>query len=160
MTHPSGPPSKPLWRGLLALVATQAMVAAVLCTRTLPEIDESLRAKTVAAVSGITLTAASLGWLLTCSVSRQAASRPALAVAGGLAASLLRLAVPLAALGWLQLEGGGGHPEQPLRNFIAETIVASYLSLLLVDILLHTSSRSHRPVSESAGVPVDATPRL
>ena len=160
MTPPPGSPTKQLWFGIFVLVATQAVVSAVFYTRTLPGIDETLRAKTIATVSGITLSAASLGWLLTCSVGRQAASRPALAVAGGLAASLLRLAVPLTALGWLQLEGGGGRLDRPLQNFIAETIVASYLSLLLVDILLHISSRSQRPVSESAGVPVDATPPL
>jgi len=130
-----------LWLGVLAFLAAQTLVAAGLVMQSDPSLEPGLRAKTVAAVSGITLGSAVSAWILTGLAGREAVARPALAVAGGLAASLLRLTVPLMALAWLQFEDAVSKLPLPQREFMAETIVVSYLVLLFVDILLNTLNR-------------------
>ena len=127
-----------LWLGVLAFLAAQTLVAAGLVMQSDPSLEPGLRAKTVAAVSGITLGAAVTAWILTQLANREAVTRPALAIAGGLAASLMRLTIPLLAVAWLQLEEARNSLSLSQREFIAETIVVSYLALLFVDILLNT----------------------
>jgi hypothetical protein len=96
-----------------------------------------LRAKAVAAISGLVVTAACGGWWLSQTAHRLSATSPATAVAGGLAASLIRLVVPLTLLGWLQTDWARELLSASLRGFLTETLITSYLFLLLVDILLH-----------------------
>jgi len=131
----------PLWAGCIAFFLAQTLVAASMVMRGDPSLETALRAKTVAVVSGITLGAAVSAWILSGLAGREAVARPALAVAGGLAASLLRLTVPLMALAWLQFEDAVSKLPLPQREFMAETIVVSYLVLLFVDILLNTLNR-------------------
>ena len=140
----------PLWAGVLAFFAAQVLVAVGMTTRGDRAMGPYPRAKTIALMSGITLGAAVTAYILAQFASRKAARRPALAVAGGLAASLLRLTVPLSVLAWLQLEepANGLPPSQ--RQFMAETIVVSYLVLLFVDILLNCLSRPYE-ISEKFG---------
>ena len=66
-----------------------------------------------------------------------ASTQPALGVAAALAANFTRLVMPLFALVFLQISSGEGLFGMHLKNFIEETLVASYLVLLLLDILLH-----------------------
>jgi hypothetical protein len=63
-----------------------------------------------------------------------------------LAASLIRLVVPLTVLGWLQTDLSGELVSASLQRFLTETLITSYLVLLLVDILLNiTASRQGCP---------------
>ena len=66
-----------------------------------------------------------------------ASTQPALGIAAALAANFTRLALPLFVLAFLQISTGKGLFGVALKNFIEETLVASYLVLLLLDILLH-----------------------
>lgn len=78
-----------------------------------------------AAVCGL---AALGGWI----VARWPVRTPGMAVAGGLAAVALRLALPLAALGWLQTYG------RDLRTVGADRLLLIfYLALLATDVALH-----------------------
>ena len=136
-----------LFRGLAGLLLAQCLVAAGFLLLKAPAgIPPASRLKAVAAISGVVAAAACGGWWLSQSAGRLSATRPALAVAGGLAASLVRLAAPLILLGWLQ-SGGAEHAlTVPLQGLLTEMLVTSYLVLLLVDILLHVvSGRQHPP---------------
>ncbi|NDC63329.1 MAG: hypothetical protein EBZ59_04925 [Planctomycetia bacterium] len=82
------------------------------------------------------------GWL----AARRKPADPAQAVAGALAASALRIMLPLAALAWLPARAA------PLRDAGADRlIVAFYLPLLATTILLHMmdGSRSRRRSPET-----------
>jgi hypothetical protein len=69
-----------------------------------------------------------VGWM----ISRLPCRNPATAVAASLAAVFLRLAIPLAALAWLQTEG------HALREAGADRLLAGfYLLLLATDIVLN-----------------------
>ena len=140
-----------LYRGLFGLLLAQVLVAVgILLLRQPGGVPPMLRAKAVAAVGGIVVAAACGGWWLSQAAHRLSATSPATAVAGGLAASLIRLVVPLTLLGWLQTDWAGGLVSAPLQGFLTETLIASYLVLLLVDILLHiAASRQGRPVVSS-----------
>ena len=141
------PPAVTLFRGLAGLLLAQCLVAAGFLLLKAPAgIPPASRLKAVAAISGVVAAAACGGWWLSQSARRLSATRPALAVAGGLAASLVRLAAPLILLGWLQ-SGGAEHAlTVPLQGLLTEMLVTSYLVLLLVDILLHVvSGRQHPP---------------
>lgn len=130
--------SAPLYRGLFGLIVSQILVAVgILLLRQPGGVPPTLRAKAVAAISGIVVTAACCGWWLSWATNRLSATSPATAVAGGLAASLIRLAVPLTLLGWLQTDLAGELLPAQLPGFLTETLITSYLVLLLVDILLH-----------------------
>ena len=142
-----GQPAATLFRGLAGLLLAQCLVAAGFLLLKAPAgIPPASRLKAVAAISGVVAAAACGGWWLSQSARRLSATRPALAVAGGLAASLVRLAAPLILLGWLQ-SGGAEHAlTVPLQGLLTEMLVTSYLVLLLVDILLHVvSGRQHPP---------------
>lgn len=136
-----------LGAGLAALLVAECLVAvAVLALRQPEGVPSEARLKVVTGVGVIILAAAGSGWWLSQASGRLSASRPAVAVAGGLAASLIRLAVPLLLLGWLQTADAMATLPAPLRTFLTETLVTSYLVLLLVDILLHIAgTRRLRP---------------
>jgi hypothetical protein len=127
-----------LYRGLFGLLFAQVLVAVgILLLRQPGGVPPMLRAKAVAAISGLVVTAACGGWWLSQTAHRLSATSPATAVAGGLAASLIRLVVPLTLLGWLQTDWARELLSASLRGFLTETLITSYLFLLLVDILLH-----------------------
>ncbi len=127
-----------LYRGLFGLLFAQVLVAVgILLLRQPGGVPPMLRAKSVAAISGIVVTTACGGWWLSQATRRLSATSPATAVAGGLAASLIRLVVPLTMLGWLQTDRAGELVSASLQRFLTETLITSYLVLLLVDILLH-----------------------
>ena len=123
--------------GFAVLSAGQVLLAAVMIFRNIPNLDAELRAKIVVVVSAITLSGAFSAWYVTCRTKKVAPHQPALGIAGALTANLMRLTVPLLALGFLQISAAEVHWSGPLKNFITETLIASYLVLLLLDILLH-----------------------
>ncbi len=123
--------------GFAILSAGQILIAAVMISRNIPNLDAELRAKTVAVVSAITLSGAFLAWYVTCRTKKVASHQPALGIAGAITANLMRLIVPLLALGFFQISAAEVHWSEPLQNFARETLVTSYLVLLLLDILLH-----------------------
>lgn len=146
-------PHATLYRGLFSLLISQILVAAgILLLRQPGGVPPALRTKAVAAISGIVVTAACCGWWLSWATNRLAATSPATAVAGGLAASLIRLAVPLTLLGWLQTDLAGELLSVQLQGFLTETLITSYLVLLLVDILLHIAGgrQVHSDLSDRA----------
>ena len=128
---------KPVVFGFVVLAAGQALTATVMISRNIPNLDSELRAKAVAVVSAITLSGAFLAWYITCHTKRVASRQPGLSIAGALAANLIRLIVPLLALAFLQSSAAEAYGGETFQNFAGETLVASYLVLLLLDILLH-----------------------
>ena len=72
-----------------------------------------------------------------CPTKRVATRQPGLIIAGALAANLIRLIVPLLALAFLQSSAAEAYWGETFQNYAGETLVASYLVLLLLDILLH-----------------------
>ena len=123
--------------GFVVLAAGQALTATVMISRNIPNLDSELRAKAVSVVSAITLSGAFLAWYITCPTKRVASRQPGLSIAGALAANLIRLIVPLLALAFLQSSAAEAYWGETFQNFARETLVASYLVLLLLDILLH-----------------------
>ena len=123
--------------GFVLLAAGQTLIAAVMISRNIPKLDSEFRLKAVAIVSAIALSGAFLGWSITCRTQKLASRQPALGIAGALVANLLRLIVPLLALAYLQTSAAEAYLGGPLQKFVRETLVASYLVLLLLDILLH-----------------------
>lgn len=128
---------KPVVFGFFVLATGQALTATVMISRNIPNLDSELRAKAVAVVSAITLSGAFLAWYITCPTKRVASRQPGLSIAGALAANLIRLIVPLLALAFLQSSAAEAYWGETFQNFARETLVASYLVLLLLDILLH-----------------------
>jgi hypothetical protein len=102
------------------------------------------RRSAVALAGGVCLTGSLGGWLLARLGDRLAASpaagRRAVAVAAGLAAIAFRLALPLAALAWLQAEGN-----QLAAAGAGGLLLGLYLALLATDISLTIMGRSERP---------------
>lgn len=125
--------------GFAVLSVGQILIAAVMISRNVPNPDSELRVKAVAAVSAITLSGAFLAWYVACRSKKVASHQPALGITGALAANLIRLIVPLLALAYLQTSAVEVHWSEPLQIFVRETLVASYLVLLLLDILLHVA---------------------
>ena len=123
--------------GFVVLAAGQALTATVMISRNIPNLDSELRAKAVSVVSAITLSGAFLAWYITCPTKRVASRQPGPSIAGALAANLIRLIVPLLALAFLQSSAAEAYWGETFQNFARETLVASYLVLLLLDILLH-----------------------
>ena len=123
--------------GFVVLAAGQALTATVMISRNIPNLDSELRAKAVSVVSAITLSGAFLAWYITCPTKRVASRQPGLSIAGALAANLIRLIAPLLALAFLQSSAAEAYWGETFQNFAGETLVASYLVLLLLDILLH-----------------------
>ena len=103
-----------------------------------------VRRSAVALSGGICLTGSLGGWLLARLGDRLAASpvagRRAVAVAAGLAAIAFRLALPLAALAWLQADGN-----QLAAAGTGGVLLGLYLALLATDISLTIIGRSERP---------------
>ena len=128
---------KPVVFGFFVLAAGQALTATVMISRNIPNLDSELRAKAVSVVSAITLSGAFLAWYITCPTKRVASRQPGLSIAGALAANLIRLILPLLALAFLQSSAAEAYWGETFQNFAGETLVASYLVLLLLDILLH-----------------------
>ena len=124
---------KPVVFGFFVLATGQALTATVMISRNIPNLDSELRAKAVAVVSAITLSGAFLAWYITCPTKRVASRQPGLSIAGALAANLIRLI----ALAFLQSSAAEAYGGETFQNFAGETLVASYLVLLLLDILLH-----------------------
>jgi hypothetical protein len=105
--------------GVLAVAAGIAMMSAG---------DDPLRRRAVLFVASVSGFAALSGWF----VSRWSRGKgPAAAMAGGVGATVMRLAPMLAALGWWSAQEGG---VQAGGN--AGLLVAFYLPLLAADILL------------------------
>ena len=123
--------------GFVVLSVGQVFIAAVMISGNIPNLDSELRAKAVAAVSAITLSGAFLAWYVTCWTKKVASHQPGLGITGALAANLIRLIVPLLALAYFQTSAAEVHWSGALQIFVRETLVASYLVLLLLDILLH-----------------------
>ena len=123
--------------GFVVLAAGQALTATVMISRNIPNLDSELRAKAVAVVSAVTLSGAFLAWYITCPTEKVTSRQPGLRIASALAANLIRLIVPLLALAFLQSSAAEAYWGENFQNFAGETLVASYLVLLLLDILLH-----------------------
>jgi len=123
--------------GFVVLAAGQALTATVMISRNIPNLDSELRAKAVSVVSAITLSGAFLAWYITCPTKKVASRQPGLSIASALAANLIRLILPLLALAFLQSSAAEAYWGETFQNFAGETLVASYLVLLLLDILLH-----------------------
>ena len=123
--------------GFVVPAAGQALTATVMISRNIPNLDSELRAKAVAVVSAITLSGAFLAWYITCPTEKVTSRQPGLKIASALAANLIRLIVPLLALAFLQGSAAEAYWGENFQNFAGETLVASYLVLLLLDILLH-----------------------
>ena len=123
--------------GFVVLAAGQALTATVMISRNIPNLDSEIRAKAVAVVSAISLSGAFLAWYITCPTKKFASRQPGLSIASALAANLIRLIVPLLALAFLQSSAAEAYWGETFQNFAGETLVASYLVLLLLDILLH-----------------------
>ncbi len=123
--------------GFAVLSVGQVFIAAVMISGNIPNLDSELRVKAVAVVSAITLSGAFLAWYVTCWTKKVASHQPGLGITGALAANLIRLIVPLLALAYFQTSAAEVHWSGALQIFVRETLVASYLVLLLLDILLH-----------------------
>ena len=123
--------------GFAVLLAGQALSATVMITRNIPNVDIKIRAEAVVLVSAITLTGALSAWYITSSTKKSASHQPGSRISRALAANFIRLIMPLLALVFLQFESTGVYSSKPLQNFIRETLLTSYLVLLLLDILLH-----------------------
>ena len=106
---------------LLAILAVAAVAALVVGPR------GPRRMEAVAFAAAVAGTGSVAGWL----VSRRQASSPAAAVGGGLAATALRLAPPLAGLAWLST--GGGEVRRAGADWL---LVVFYLALLAASIFL------------------------
>ena len=123
--------------GLIVLTLGQITTAGAMLWRNAPSLSLESRVVTVGIVSVIALSGGFFSWYLTCWSKTMASTQPALGVAAALAANFTRLIMPLFAIVFLQMFTGEGLLGIPLKNFIEETLVASYLVLLLLDILLH-----------------------
>lgn len=111
--------------GVVVLLAV--LSAATLLTLSTGDGTPSFR-RAVAFTTAVCGVASIGGWL----ISRLPCRNPATSVAASLAAVLLRLTIPLAALAWLQTEG------EALREAGADGfLVVFYLLLLAADILLN-----------------------
>jgi hypothetical protein len=130
---------KPIVFGFAVLSVGQVFIAAVMISGNIPNLGSELRVKAVAVVSAITLSGAFLAWYVTCWTKKLASHQPALGITGALAANLIRLIVPLLALAYFQTSAAEVHWSGALQIFVRETLVASYLVLLLLDILLHVA---------------------
>lgn len=117
-----------LRRTLIGAVVLLAMLsAATLFTLALGDGTSSFR-RAVAFTAVVCGAGSGVGWM----ISRLPCRNPATAVAASLAAVFLRLAIPLAALAWLQTEG------HALREAGADRLLAGfYLLLLATDIVLN-----------------------
>ena len=123
--------------GFAVLLAGQALSATVMITRNIPNVDTKIRAEAVVLVSAITLTGALSAWYITSSTKKSASHQPGTRVSRALAANFIRLVIPLLVLMFLQFNSTEVYSSKPLQNFIRETLLTSYLVLLLLDILLH-----------------------
>jgi len=124
--------------GFAVLSVGQALTAAVMISRNMPNVDAEIRAKAVVLVSAITLSGAFFAWYITSSTKKSASRQPGARISRALAANFIRLIMPLLALVFLQSDSTEVYLSKPLQNFIRETLLTSYLVLLLLDILLHT----------------------
>jgi hypothetical protein len=126
---PAGP-SVRLWSrdtlgGMVALGCVTAILAAAFAVNGQPH---PRRLEAIGFAASVALLSAAAGWL----VSRIRPSDPANAVALTLAGTLLRLGLPLVALGWLLRSG------HPLREAGADgLLVGFYLALLASALILH-----------------------
>ena len=123
--------------GFAVLSVGQALTATVMISRNVPNVDAEIRVKSVVLVSAITLSGAFFAWHITSSTKKSASRQPGSRISRALAANFIRLIMPLLALVFLQFESTGVYSSKPLQNFIRETLLTSYLVLLLLDILLH-----------------------
>jgi hypothetical protein len=123
-----------------AVVLLGILLAAVLVALAVGDGTPSFH-RAVAFTAAVCGGAALAGWI----VSRWPCRSPATAVAAGLAAILVRLAAPLAALAWLQSGG------ETLRAAGADRLLVSfYLALLATDIVLNIACREKRGGSRHA----------
>ncbi len=113
---------------LVGLAVLGGVLATVTVVATTLAGDDPLRQKAIVFAAVVSGTAALAGWI----VSRWSRGKgPATAMAGGLGATLMRLAPMLAALAWLSTQEGG------IRDAgAAGWLVAFYLPLLAADIVL------------------------
>ena len=130
---------KSLVVGLIVLTLGQIITAGTILLRSAPSLSLEYRSAAVGIVSVISLSGGCFAWYITCWSKKMASTQPALGIAAALAANFTRLALPLFVLAFLQISTGKGLFGVALKNFIEETLVASYLVLLLLDILLHIS---------------------
>ena len=125
--------------GFAVLLAGQALTATVLISRNIPNVDAEIRVKAVVLVSAIALVGAFFAWYITSSTKKSASRQPGSRISRALAANFIRLIMPLLALVFLQSDSTEVYLSKPLQNFIRETLLTSYLVLLLLDILLHVT---------------------
>ena len=125
--------------GFAVLLAGQALTATVLISRNIPNVDAEIRVKAVVLVSAIALVGAFFAWYITSSTKKSASRQPGSRISRALAANFIRLIMPLLALVFLQFDSTAVYSSKPLQNFIRETLLTSYLVLLLLDILLHVT---------------------
>ena len=141
---------KSLVVGLIVLTLGQTITAGVMLWRNAPSVSPECRAAAVGIVSLIALSGGYFSWYITCWSKTMASTQPALGIAAALAANFTRLVMPLFVLVFLQISSEKGLLEMALKNLIEETLVASYLVLLLLDILLHMAGygkSTHNPHS-------------
>jgi hypothetical protein len=128
---------------LLAVLTAAAVTALTVGPRGPRRMEAVAFAAAVAGLGGVA------GWL----ASRRTASTPAVALGAGLAATVLRLAPPLAGLAWLSAGGG------ELRREGADSLlVVFYLALLATAIFLdiiwgHPGPLRPRPIPGPDGPP-------
>ena len=134
---PSPALRKPIAFGFTILALGQVTTAGIMVWRNVPMISLEYRIVAVGIVSLIVLSGGYFSWYLTCWSKTVASTQPALGVAGALAANLIRLGMPLFMIIFLQTSPGEELLGRGLKIFLQETLVASYLVLLLLDILLH-----------------------
>jgi hypothetical protein len=131
--------------GVAVLLAVLAAAAATCFLVLGSDTDQRRAIAFAAAVAG---GGAVTGWI----VARQARGRPAaLAVAGGLAATLVRMLPLLVALAWLV-----GRDQTPWVGTAAGLLVAFHLVLLATDIGLHATLG--RQAARAAGTPENRSP--
>ena len=128
---------KSLVVALIVLTLGQAITAGVMLWRNTPSLSPEYQAAAVGIVSLISLSGGYFSWYITCWSKTMASTQPALGIAAALAANFTRLVMPLIVLVFLQISSRKGLLEMALKNLVEETLVASYLVLLLLDILLH-----------------------
>lgn len=138
----NSPPERGAMRTLLGLLALGTVLGIAVLAATWVSDGSPSGRRAIAFSASVCGVAAVGGWI----VARWPMRTPGMAVASGLAAVGLRLALPLAALAWLQTNG------RHLRSVGADRLLLLfYLALLATDVALHMmgGTRSRRSRGEN-----------
>lgn len=128
--------SRERWDTLVGTAVLLAVLVAAAAAGLLLLGDDAAQRRAVAFAALVTGSGAVTGWL----VAREGRGRPAaVAVAGGLAATLVRMVPMLVALAWLV-----GRDQDSWEGAAAGLLVAFHIVLLVTDMLLH-SAAGRRP---------------